>query len=386
MHRHRRGARRGRDLRGRPPGQREHGGREQAAEQCRRRHPTRRHAAGDDGGERDEPHPPRPHPTPAPPDLHPRYGWRYRISWTICTATRSSWVPGRIGTEACAASLSCGVGIRRVGGYLGDRADRAEGHTGRVCQLPGLFLGLAHRVGAGFGPRCAVVGDGERELLHADGVAGRGARGVDHRAGPPDVAQGGGEQVAHLVAGDAAAVRVLGGGDRQLTGPQVSLRHPGGAQRVDGRGGQPAVGVQRLLRGPPAGLHPDLDRERVGLAGHGADAAGGDAGRLGRSRRGAAAAVQPVSTNGTNSTAATGRMSRMWSSDRRGPHPRRNEGAFGLQERHCRADQLLDSAVRAMGDGDQDRLTISPSASRSIECAAGCAPRPGMVRMSPQIG
>ena len=33
-----------------------------------------------------------------------------------------------------------------------------------------------------------------------------------------------------------------------------------------------------------------------------------------------------------------------------------------------------------------ERPTISPSSSMSIRSAAGCEPRPGIVRMSPQIG
>jgi glutamate:Na+ symporter, ESS family len=55
------------------------------------------------------------------------------------------------------------------------------------------------------------------------------------------------------------------------------------------------------------------------------------------------------------------------------------------------ADQL--STVRSAGSvppvprsARQDRPTISPSASRSMRCAAGLRPRPGIVRISPQIG
>ena len=50
--------------------------------------------------------------------------------------------------------------------------------------------------------------------------------------------------------------------------------------------------------------------------------------------------------------------------------------------------ELLERVGRGVEPEDlpQDRLTMLPSLSMSTMCAAGVVPRPGIVRMSPQIG
>src|SRR5215475_2150288 len=54
---------------------------------------------------------------------------------------------------------------------------------------------------------------------------------------------------------------------------------------------------------------------------------------------------------------------------------------------HCREYPLPLRRGKGIGGvGSYDRPTISPSSSRSILAAAGDADRPGMVRMSPQMG
>ena len=95
--------------------------------------------------------------------------------------------------------------------------------AGGLRQLVGLGPGPLHGFGPGLRDEGAGVVEPERHAVHHHVVAAGAGRLVDQLAGPSEVAQLHGHEVAHLVAVDVGAVVVVDRADREARRLDVPL-------------------------------------------------------------------------------------------------------------------------------------------------------------------